>query len=373
MKNGLIIFVFSFVCGACNKNNNSTPSPNPPSPVNVTFIRGLDLSFTPEINAYNIGYNNNGTVKPILDLVKEKGINTIRVRLWYNPVATYSSLPEVIAFAQQVKNKNLAFCLDLHYSDTWADPGTQTKPAAWAGTNASQLKDSVYNYTKRVLQQLSLVNSLPDYIQLGNEINSGFLWNDGKVNNLNDPNWTNFADLLKQGVRAVREISASTKIIIHYAGLSGTQGFFDKLVSTQVDFDIAGISYYPWWHGFDMNVLQQTILAIRSSAGKQVVVAETAYPFTLGWSDQTNNSVGLSSQLIPAYDATPAGQAAYISHLIDISRSISSNSISGVCYWAPDWVAYKGPASTSGSSWENLALFNFQFSSLAALDSLGKH
>jgi len=296
----------------------------------------------------------------------------VRLRLWNNPSTIHSSLQEVMLFAKQIKILGLKFWLDLHYSDTWADPGHQSKPAAWAPLSLALLKDSVYQFTKTCLNFLIQNNAQPDYVQVGNEINVGFLWNDGKLANLADPNWVNFADLLKQGTRAIREVSPSTKIILHLAGYDYALSYFQKLQTYSPDFDIIGLSYYPWWHGMSLDVLKQTLQTLNTSFNKPIVIAETAYPFTLQWNDWTNNLVGLSSQLMAGYDATSAGQAKFLSDLKNLVRTSSTLDHSGVCYWAADYVAYKGSTATDGSPWENLALFDFQFKALPALDSLGK-
>jgi len=234
------------------------------------------------------------------------------------------------------------------------------------------LKDSVYQFTKNCLNYLIQNNAQPDYVQVGNEINVGILWNDGKVNNLNDPNWSNLADLLKQGTRATREVSPSTKIILHYAGYDYANEFFQKLQTYSVDFDIVGLSYYPWWHGLNLDPFKQTLQALNANIHKPILIAETAYPFTLGWNDWTNNLVGLPDQLIPGYDATNAGQAKFIADLKSIVKTASGLDHAGVCYWAGDYVAFKGTMSSNGSNWENLALFDFQYKALPALDELGK-
>ena len=148
--------------------------------------------------------------------------------------------------------------------------------------------------------------------------------------------------------------------------------YFQKLQTYSPDFDIIGLSYYPWWHGMDMNVLKQTMDQLNSTFHKPLLIAETAYPFTLQWNDWTNNLVGLSSQLMPGYDATQSGQSKFLSDLKTVVRSSSSLDHTGVCYWAGDYVAFRGTTATDGSPWENLALFDFQYKALPALDSLGK-
>jgi arabinogalactan endo-1,4-beta-galactosidase len=236
--------------------------------------------------------------------------------------------------------------LTVHYSDSWADPGQQSLPGDWSGISFAALKDSVYEYTAKIIAEIH-----PDYIQIGNEINNGFLWPHGRV----PEQAGQFLDLLSAGTRAVRDHSDSTRIIIHYAGHENAVWFYGQLAST--DYDLIGLSYYPWWHGKEPDSLRQVMIELKHTFDKGILIAETAYPFTLEWNDWTHNSVGLESQLIlPEYPATPSGQKDFLFDLQDLI--ISANGI-GLCYWGAEWIAYDGPQSTQGSGWENLALFDF--------------
>jgi arabinogalactan endo-1,4-beta-galactosidase len=175
--------------------------------------------------------------------------------------------------------------------------------------------------------------------------------------------------ILKSGIRAVRQSSAQSKIIIHIAGYNIADDYFTKLQRDSLDFDIIGLSYYPWWHGKNLDSLSQSIQTLEWHNQKPVLIAETAYPFSLGWNDYTNNIVGDSSQLIKEYQASKFGQAKYIAKLSRLSqRHINS----GICYWAPDWISYKSYTATDASTWENLALFDFLNNATPALDSLGR-
>jgi arabinogalactan endo-1,4-beta-galactosidase len=362
----LLLFCLLFSLLSCIKG-----APPPPEVKPYFFIRGVDASFIPLINTYNITYTDNGQAKAFLSILKDRGINTIRIRLWNKPADIHSSLTEVMEFAQQVKANGFRFWLNFHYSDTWADPGAQSKPAAWTRAGINALKDSIYQYTRRTILFLTQNNAAPDYIQTGNEINSGFLWNEGKVNSTSDPNWSNFAGLLKEALRAVRETAPNAKTIIHFAGHDGAAAYFQQLKTFSTDYDIIGLSYYPWWHGTSIANLQQSILTLRNTFNKPVMITETAYPFTLGWNDLTNNIVGLNNQLVNGYDASPTGQARFLNDLSEIVKAGNTSDHAGICYWAPEWVAFKGNTSMDGSPWENLALFDFQFNALPGLGALG--
>lgn len=365
-----ILILYSLISSCKDECNIDCVEMKPDS--NPTFIKGLDLSFTPMLEEYGIKFYVSEKSDDILQIAKSKGINTIRVRIWNNPSDKHSSLAEVAEFAKRVKAKGLRFWLDFHYSDTWADPGHQEKPKAWQGLDVNTLNDSVYQYTKSVISYLIQQNATPEFVQIGNEINQGLLWNEGKIKDPkdnSDTNWFNMVALIKSGVKAVRQSSPQTKIIIHIAGYDIAEDYFSKLQRDSLDFDIIGLSYYPWWHGKSLDSLKQSIISLESRYNKPVLIAETAYPFSLGWNDYTNNVVGDSSQTIKEYPATKLGQAAFISNL---SRSSQRRFNSGLCYWAPDWVAYKSNTATDASTWENLTLFDFLNNATPALDSLGK-
>jgi arabinogalactan endo-1,4-beta-galactosidase len=354
---------------SCHKNQDP-PTPTPPAA--VVFLRGADLSFTPEINQSGFVFTDNGSQKPMLSILKSYGINTIRVRLWNNPANAHSGLQEVMQFGKEIKAAGLQFWLDFHYSDTWADPGHQTKPAAWAQLSFQGLQDSLYGYTSQTLNILKQNQATPDFIEIGNEINDGLLWDDGKASKFSDAHWSNLITLLGQASKGCRNAAPGAKIIVHYAGFSGAEDFFNGMWLSHVNFDIIGLSYYPWWHGNSLANLGQTVQTLHNAYNKPVLIVETAYPWTLQWNDQTNNSVGTSDQITPGYDATPDGQSKFLTDLTSLIHTSSNQTGSGVCYWAPDWVAFKGKTATDGSSWENLALFDFQGNALPAISALGK-
>ena len=311
-------------------------------------IRAVDLSFLPELRASGVCFKTDeGYNEDVLEIFRKAGCNTVRLRLWHNPESVHSSLKEVAEFAKEIRGEGMKIWITVHYSDQWADPGQQYKPAAWASAELSILADSVYTYTKKVVQQLN-----PDYIQIGNELNNGFLWPDGHITNQES-----FIMLLSKGVRAVREAS-SAKTLIHFAGTDGATAFFTALKNSNMDYDITALSYYSRWHTRSLSELDNTINQLIGLTGKELVIAETAYPFTLSWNDWTTNLVGLPEHLIDGFPASEDGQYAF---LLELRKMIAKRKKgSGFCYWAPEWVAYKGAEATDGSPWENMALFSFE-------------
>ena len=337
---------------SCKKDNTN----NPILPDNSTFISAVDISSYPEISASNpVFFDLDGNPSDFLDILKENGVNTIRLRLWVNPPSGHSGFEEVKQFSQILKGKGFKVWLSLHYSDTWADPGQQTIPLKWQNLNFSELKERVHSYTKQVVDEIN-----PDFIQIGNEVNSGFLLPFGNI----EQNSSGFLDLLDMGIQAVRSNSPYTKIIIHFAGVDGSDWFFNQV--KQLDFDIIGLSYYPIWHGKSLTLLKQTMKYLGQAYGKDVVIAETAYPFTLGWNDWTNNIVGLDEHLIlPQFPASAQGQRDFVKQIKKISQEVETGI--GFCYWGGELVAWKGNQATDGSPWENQALFDFQNRALPVL------
>jgi arabinogalactan endo-1,4-beta-galactosidase len=321
-------------------------------------VRAADISSAPEIAAFGTQFfDANGQPGNLLDILKSNGCNTIRLRVWHSPVNGHSGFEEVAAFAQAVRAKGMAVWLAIHFSDTWADPGNQNKPVAWNSLSLQTLKDSVYAYTAKVVSKLH-----PEYVQLGNEINGGFLWPEGALENTDA-----FVQLLEAGIAAVRDEHPTGKIIIHYAGLDGAEDFYETLEAYTLDYDIIGLSYYPRWHTKDLNQVSAILLNLTQTFHKQLVIAETGYPFTLGWNDVTTNLVGLEEHLLPDFPATASGQRDF---LLEMRRIISETEGGlGFCYWAPEWVAYKGTTSTNGSPWENMALFDFTHRALPGMEA----
>jgi arabinogalactan endo-1,4-beta-galactosidase len=321
----------------------------------VEFIYGADLSFIPQLEKANtVYYDSNGNPGGALQLLVDEGLNTIRIRLWHTPDTEHSSFTEVKLLSNRAKSLGLDVLLTVHYSDSWADPGKQILPAKWQNISYNTLKDSVYNYTKKIITELN-----PDYIQIGNEINPGFLFPFGKISS----NPSQFIDLLATAIAAVKDHRPSVKTILHYAGINGSIDFFDRV--DDLPFDIIALSYYPWWHGKDLVLLKNTMASLMEFFNKDVMIAETAYPFTLSWNDLTHNMVGSTDQIIyPQFPATPAGQKEFLFH---IKKSIQDTGGLGFCYWGTEWVAFNGPDASNGSPFENLALFDFNNKILPAV------
>jgi len=350
-----ILFLFLVLIGllACRKQDKGIPNPEP-KPV---FLRAVDISAYPEIAlARPVFYNAAGVQQDYLEILKESGVNVVRLKLWVDPANQHASLAEVKSFSEILRNSGFKTWITVHYSDTWADPGHQQIPARWASLDFETLKDSVFAYTVKVVREIE-----PDYIQIGNEINPGLLLPSGSIS----LHLQQFQALLQTAAEAVRQTNKTTQIIIHYAGFEDADSFFEQTKS--INYDIIGLSYYPLWHGKSLDKLKQKMQYLTATFEKKIVIAETAYPFTLGWNDWTNNIVGLPEQLIlPDFPATEEGQRNFLQEIKTITQEVDGGI--GFCYWGAELIAWKGPEATDASPWENQAVFDFSNRALPVLE-----
>ncbi len=349
MKNYLfIVFILFFSCSESDDEIVQN--------VDSVEIKGVDISFLPDIRQHNvILYNQQNNAEDMLQILKNAGVNTARIRLWKQPTENISDFNTVKNLAAECKSLGLKVLLSVHYSDFWADPANQNTPIEWNEINFNQLTDSVFSYTKKIVAEMN-----PEYIQIGNEINSGFLWPSGNISNL-----LQMKTLLNRAAQAVRETNASTKIIIHYAGYENADYFFEKI--TDVDYDIIGLSYYPIWHGKNLAELENILFSLSETFNKKVIIAETSYPFTFGWNDWTNNVIGSENQILDEFPATAIGQKDFVSKIKDIAKN--NENCLGFCYWGGEWISYKGNSATDGSTWENQAFWDFSNRALPVLDN----
>jgi arabinogalactan endo-1,4-beta-galactosidase len=338
MMRVVFVFIILILLPSCRRIQEPVPAQS-----GDTLLRGVDVSLLPAIRkAGGLWYTGNYQPGDMLHAMHRAGVNLIRLRVWNRDSSGLHAPVAVAAVCAEARALGIKTLLSIHYSDTWADPAHQALPAAWKNLDLQTLGDSISQFTAHVLGQ-----SKPDYVQIGNEINGGFLWPAGKADDTGT-----FHGLLRKAISAARQASQHTKIVLHYAGLDGAEWFFRQRAT--IDYDIAALSYYPLWHGTDTGAFALGLASLQKSTGKRLILAETAYPFTLGWKDQTHNVLGLESQCVPAYGASPGGQLAFM-QMID--RTVRNTpGVLGYCYWGGEWVAMPG---IPGSSWENQALWDF--------------
>jgi arabinogalactan endo-1,4-beta-galactosidase len=250
----LLLLSFSFTLSACKEK----PKPKPPvTPPPTSFFRGADVSWLAQMEATGyVFYDENGNAADCLDLLMARGINSIRLRVFVHPssdkISGHCSPEETAEMAARAKAKGLEVMLDFHYSDTWADPAHQTKPATWASVPFAALKDSVYTHTYYTLNLLKQAGVTPKWVQIGNEIPSGMLWPSGHINNPQQ-----LAEIINSGNQAVKDIDNKIQTIVHIDQGNDNarfRWFYDLMQQNGAQFDIIGASYYPHWLGSDYTV-----------------------------------------------------------------------------------------------------------------------
>ncbi|MDT0265162.1 glycosyl hydrolase 53 family protein [Streptomyces sp. DSM 44915] len=325
-------------------------------------IRGVDVSSLPKAEDLGAVYRRaDGSTADALTILAENGANWVRLKVWVNSPDGYHDAARVCAVARRAAALGLRTLVDFHYSDSWADPGQQHKPAAWAGLDAAGLDRAVADHTGAVLGALVDQGTPADLVQLGNEINAGMLWPDGSTDDFD-----RLAQLLTVAARAAAEASPGTARALHLAegGDNGAfRWWFDNAVAREVPFEVIALSFYGYWHG-TLGELEHNLHDLVARYDRDVVVVETAYPFRLGSDDDHEDIIGEESQLVAGYPATPEGQRRWLADLGAVVDGVPDGRGLGVFYWEPAWTAVPGngwdPADpASGNAWENQALFDY--------------
>jgi len=343
---------------ACGDHASTTQTP-PPSPLSGMFL-GADVSSLARIERAGGVFRDGGQAGDAIAILHAHGSNGFRLRLFVNPPDTdviVNDLPYTVALAQRVKAAGAKLLLDIHYSDTWADPGHQTTPAAWSSLGIDSLAARVQSYTDSVVRTLKQAGALPDVVQIGNEVDGGILWPLGQLYATNDTatEWNQFTRLLKAGIAGVRAALGpgdSVRIMLHYGqggDVGGTEWFFDHMNGYGVPYDVIGLSYYPWWHG-TIGALEANLQAAEQRYGKDVMVVETSYPWGgTGWQGIATNTAPMT------WAVTPAGQAQYLTDLLAAVASVPAGHGAGVVWWYPEAIQVPGLYVWGGGS---LSLFD---------------
>lgn len=303
-----------------------TPAPTPQQTdttykapvVSSSFAKGADISWVTQFEASGVKfYNSSGQQQELFSLMKNLGFNSIRLRAWVNPSDGWCNTADVVAKAIRAKNAGMKIMIDFHYSDVWADPGDQNKPAAWVSLTFPALVTALHNYTVNVMDTLKTNGITPDWVQVGNETNDGMLWQDGRAS----VSMANFAALVESGYTAVKSVSTATKVIVHISNGFDNSLFeyiFDGLKANGAQWDIIGMSVYPsyntsaGWQATDSECLSNiTTLVARYST--PVMVVEVGMP------------------------ASPASTARdFLTDIITKVNSVAGGNGLGVFYWEPE-------------------------------------
>jgi arabinogalactan endo-1,4-beta-galactosidase len=302
------------------------------------FLAGVDVSHINLFEKHGAVYRDyDGRPIDLFDLLKKYGINCIRLRLFTsseeqardNPMDSAQTLNYTLNLALRVKKKNLPFLLDIHYSDSWADPGKQTKPSKWVNLTFEQLKQQVYEYTRDTIKAFIQQDTLPDYIQIGNEITAGILWPDGKWTD-----WKKFAILLRAAIKGVRDVTQKPKTILHVtyaAKWEQTKYFFDQVTNENIPFDIIAQSYYPFWHK-SIDDVEKCLIKTAERYKKPIIIMETAFPWIP--IDPSNRD---SVKNMTGIDGGPQGQVDFVRKLANTLKELPNNRGFGIFWWAAEY------------------------------------
>lgn len=322
MKKVVVLFLFSIVFASCKNTK-------------IAFAKGADVGWLPQMEATGYKfYDNDGAEKDCLQLLKDRGMNSIRLRVWVNPnddkASGHCSKNETVAMALRAQKMGMRVMIDFHFSDSWADPAKQNKPAAWKNHSFPELLKDVYNHTFDVISALKNAGVTPEWVQIGNEIPGGMLWPDGSTDN-----WNQLGQLLNKGYDAVKAVDKKIKVIVHVDEGNNNakfRTFFDNATAQKVRYDIIGLSYYPYWikkeYSETIADLQFNLNDMASRYDKDVMVVEVG-----GEDDKVQNTYELLSATIKAVKNVPNGKGL------------------GVLYWEP-----QGAKSWSGyslSAWQS--------------------
>lgn len=378
----------------------STIFVEPVDGISDDFYRGMDASAVLALENSGVKYYNfDGEEQDVFMTLAQAGVNYIRLRVWNDPYdengngygGGNNDVATAIALGQRATKYGMKVCIDFHYSDFWADPKKQFVPKAWEGMDIEEKSEALYNFTLESLTQLLDAGVDVGMVQIGNEINNGMS---------GETDVANVRKLLTAGSKAVREAAANSGkeilVAVHYTNIDDMKKLDTLLTGLQVkeiDYDIVGLSFYPYWHG-TIEDLKNAIIHIRDTYGKKVYVAENAYCYTAEDGDGSANSVEGTDDLAEGYSASVQGQA---NEVRDVCAAASEAGAEGVFYWEGTWIPV-GPADADnsdlwekygsgwassyasgydpkdagqyygGCSWDNQAMFDFTGHPLASLN-----
>lgn len=360
----------------------------------MKFVKGMDLSTLLELERCGAKYYDNGEERDLLAIMKSYDVDTIRIRLWNDPWsetgesygAGENDLKTSLEIAKRVTTAGFGVLLNFHYSDFWADPGKQIKPKAWADYGVKELEQAVYDYTLESMRTFLDAGVNITMVQVGNELSNGLLWPEGKV-----PNYDNIATFVNAGIRAVRKADAAIPVMIHLDNGGNNalyREWFDNFTKRGEDFEIIGLSYYPFWHG-SLQMLNDNMNDIAERYGKDLVIAEVSMGYTMEdyknyekLSDEERKGYATRPALVEKieYPMTKQGQYDFMEDFLNRISHIKGGKGKGFFYWEPAWIPVPGsgwatPASLKymndpgpcGNEWANQALFDYDGNALPTL------
>ena len=335
----------------------------------LDFYKGMDLSFLQQCQEEGMVLRDfDGAPRDPLLLAKECGVNAVRLRLWNSPEHVpesggYCSLPRTLEMGRKIKEAGLDFLLDFHYSDYWADPAQQRKPKDWEGLSQEELEQAVFRFTRDSLLTLKEGGAMPDMVQIGNEIRSGMLFPNGEA-----PDFRGLARLVNAGIRGARAAGGPGLQVMIHLDQGGRyfylEEWFDRAMENGLeDFDVIGLSYYPFWHGTFAD-LKESMEKLAARYRKPIILAETAY----AWRITPQGFIDRAQERIAGFPASPEGQRRVLELVMNISASLPGRMGRGIFYWEPfcvprsgvgGWAENMGLLREDGSLMEGMRAFSF--------------
>jgi arabinogalactan endo-1,4-beta-galactosidase len=348
----------------------------PVVPGRPPFLAGSDVSYFGYIESHGGVYRYGNRPVGLLNAFKQAGCNTLRLRLFHRPTPaevkkygklnTLNDLAYTLPLAEKIVHAGFYFVLDMHFSDTWADPGHQLTPATWRKLPFPALKARLRAYCFRVITAFKRHHALPKMVLVGNEINNGILWPRGRLWVDHRARWNRLAALLNAAIAGIHSAAGSHKplLMIQVAGFNYAPTFYRQLLRRGVHFNVVGFDYYPYWQG-PLKNLRTNLYAVARAVHKPIIVAETAYP----WIGDVHN-LGWSRKPGMPFPFSPQGQSRYVRSVIRIVKSIPKGRGMGVWYWGGEYNA-TCPAFRR-NPWAYRSLFNATGNALPAMRVLGQ-
>lgn len=378
----------------------------------MKFVKGMDLSTLLEMERCGAKYYDDGKEMDVLDIMKKYDVDTIRIRLWNDPWsesgesygAGENDFATSLAIAKKVTEAGFGVLLNFHYSDFWADPGKQIKPKAWADYGVEELEKAVYDYTLDIMQKFLENGVNITMVQVGNELSNGLLWPEGKV-----PNYDHIAKFVNAGIRAVRKADEKRlsgvlsginekcrelekiPVMIHLDNGGNNalyREWFDNFTKRGEDFEIIGLSYYPFWHG-SLQMLNDNMDDIAERYGKDLIIAEVSMGYTMEdykeyekLPDEKRKGYATRPALVEKieYPMTKQGQYDFMEDFLHRISHIKGGKGKGFFYWEPAWIPVAGSGWATeaslkymqdpgpcGNEWANQALFDYDGNALPTL------
>lgn len=368
--------------------------------VTVNTVEGLRDDFVFGVDASTVAvversggkfYNLEGKEQDVFQILKENGVNFFRVRIWNDPKDMFGSgygggendTAVSLALAKRAAAVGMNVMVDLHYSDFWADPEQQDMPKDWASLSKDKISGAIYDFTKKVLTDFKAAGVNVSMIQIGNEINNGLVFPYGKINWSDvETSFDYVADLLSSGIKASRDVFPDIYTAIHLAN-GGSFDEFDKyfgeLEERKVDYDIIGVSYYPYYHGA-MSNLQNNLNKMSAKYEKPTLICEMSYGFTTEDTDYAQNIYNDSMEDGGGYCTSIQGQATFMRDVIASVAAVPNQMGLGVFYWEPAWLPVDGASWASAvsgrtddgtdglSTWANQAWFSYTGKALPSIE-----